>query len=166
MAGVAGRGVGALSDAVPESPGGGDSGKHLERISTTPVTSVATAAAVSPALSLSFSFFLLLSVSRSHSLALCAGLATQFILHKALRLLREGELTFCKVVINDLGHVGRHRCSGLAREEREFSLNPLVRIHFIIGLIWWTGLAPWEFEFPFPGSLIYIFLVSPGNTLG
>ena len=23
---------------------------------------------------------------------------------------------------------------------------------------WWTGLAPWEFEFPFPGSLISTFL--------
>jgi len=30
--------------------------------------------------------------------------------------------------------------------------NPLVRIHFIIEMIWWTGLAPWEFEFPFPGK--------------
>ena len=25
-------------------------------------------------------------------------------------------------------------------------------------MICWTGLAPWEFEFPFPGSLIYAFL--------
>jgi len=30
--------------------------------------------------------------------------------------------------------------------------NLLVRIHFIIVMIRWTGLAPWEFEFPFPGS--------------
>ena len=38
--------------------------------------------------------------------------------------------------------------------EREFSIvNLLVRIHFIIVMIRWTGLAPWEFEFPFPGSL-------------
>ena len=29
----------------------------------------------------------------------------------------------------------------------------LARIHFIIVMIGWTGLAPWEFEFPFPGSL-------------
>ena len=29
----------------------------------------------------------------------------------------------------------------------------LVRIHFIIVMIRWTGLAPWEFEFPFPGGL-------------
>ena len=27
--------------------------------------------------------------------------------------------------------------------------NLLVRIHFIIVMIRWTGLAPWEFEFPF-----------------
>ena len=37
--------------------------------------------------------------------------------------------------------------------EREFFIdNLLVRIHFIIVIIRWTGLAPWEFEFPFPGS--------------
>jgi len=37
--------------------------------------------------------------------------------------------------------------------EREFSINSLlVQIHFITEMIWWTGLAPWEFEFPFPGS--------------
>ena len=34
----------------------------------------------------------------------------------------------------------------------------LVRINSIIGMIWWTGLAPWEIEFPFPGSLISTFL--------
>ena len=40
------------------------------------------------------------------------------------------------------------------RAEREFFIdNLLVRIHFIIVMIRWTGLAPWEFEFPFPGSL-------------
>ena len=25
-------------------------------------------------------------------------------------------------------------------------------------MIWWTGLAPWEFELPFPGSLTSTFL--------
>ena len=35
-------------------------------------------------------------------------------------------------------------------QEREFFIdNLLVRIHFIIVMIRWTGLAPWEFEFPF-----------------
>ena len=29
---------------------------------------------------------------------------------------------------------------------------------FVIKMIWWTGLAPWEVEFPFPGSLISTFL--------
>ena len=38
--------------------------------------------------------------------------------------------------------------------------NLLIRIHFIIEMIWWTGLAPWEFESPFPGSLTSTFLVS------
>ena len=37
--------------------------------------------------------------------------------------------------------------------ERLLPDNLLVRIHFIIKMIWWTGLAPWEFEFPFLGSL-------------
>jgi hypothetical protein len=42
------------------------------------------------------------------------------------------------------------------RVEREFFIdNLLVRIH---RCFWWTGLAPWEFEFPFPGSLISTFL--------
>ena len=37
-----------------------------------------------------------------------------------------------------------------ALPEREFFIdNLLVRIHFIIVMIRWTGLAPWEFEFPF-----------------
>jgi len=43
--------------------------------------------------------------------------------------------------------------------EREFFIDSLlVRIHFIIVMIRWTGLAPWEFEFPFPGSLTSTFL--------
>jgi len=45
------------------------------------------------------------------------------------------------------------------------SSNPhLVRIHLIIVMIRWTGLAPCEFEFPFPGSLTSTFL--PGDALG
>jgi hypothetical protein len=36
--------------------------------------------------------------------------------------------------------------------------NLLVRIHLVIGMMRWTGLAPWEFEFPFPGSLTSAFL--------
>ena len=44
-------------------------------------------------------------------------------------------------------------------EEREFFIdNLLVRIHSIIVMIRWTGIAPWEFEFPFPGSLVSTFL--------
>jgi len=43
--------------------------------------------------------------------------------------------------------------------EREFFIdNLLVRIDYIIVMIKWTGLAPWEFEFPFPGSLTSIYL--------
>ena len=43
--------------------------------------------------------------------------------------------------------------------EREISIDHLlVQIHYILVLIEWTVLAPWEFEFPFPGSLISTFL--------
>ena len=44
-------------------------------------------------------------------------------------------------------------CAG----ERDFLIDYLlVRINFIIEKIWWTGLAPWEFAFTFPGSLTYV----------
>jgi hypothetical protein len=45
-----------------------------------------------------------------------------------------------------------------SREREVFIDNLLVRIHSIMEMIWWTGLAPWEFEFPLPGSLIFTFL--------
>ena len=34
----------------------------------------------------------------------------------------------------------------------------IVKLHFIIEMIWWTGLEPWEFESPIPGSLTSTFL--------
>jgi len=44
--------------------------------------------------------------------------------------------------------------------QKEFFIeNLLVRIHCIIVMVRWTGLAPWEFEFPFPGSLTSTFLM-------
>ena len=53
--------------------------------------------------------------------------------------------------------------------EREFFIdNLLVRIHLIVAMIRWTGLAPWEFEFPIPGSLRSDFLdrrPCPGDLL-
>jgi len=53
------------------------------------------------------------------------------------------------------------------RTEREFFIdNLLVRIHFIIEMIRCTGLAPWEFEFPFPGSLTSAFLQGAGIDWG
>ena len=39
--------------------------------------------------------------------------------------------------------------------------NLLARVHFIIVMIRWTGLAPCEFEFPLPGSLTFTFLDPP-----
>jgi len=39
-------------------------------------------------------------------------------------------------------------------KEKEFLIgNLLERIHFVIEMIWWTGLAPWEFESPFQAAL-------------
>ena len=35
---------------------------------------------------------------------------------------------------------------GTLSQREFFTDNLLVRIHFIIVMIWWTGLAPWEFE--------------------
>jgi len=50
--------------------------------------------------------------------------------------------------------------------EREFFIdNLLVRIHFIIVMIRWTGLAPWEFEFPFPGSLTSFYFAGTRWTM-
>ena len=38
----------------------------------------------------------------------------------------------------------------LASGKREFFVdNLLIRVQFIIEMIWWTGLAPWEFKLPF-----------------
>jgi len=42
--------------------------------------------------------------------------------------------------------------------------NLLVRIHHIIVMMMWTGLAPWEFEFPFPGSRASTFLVDSARA--
>ena len=40
---------------------------------------------------------------------------------------------------------------GSASPEGEFFIdNLLVRNHFIIVMIRWSGLVPWDFEFPFP----------------
>ena len=56
---------------------------------------------------------------------------------------------FCQVVVHDRGWL----VAAEPHEEREFFIDNLpVRIHFIIVMSRWTGLAPWEFEFPFPGS--------------
>ena len=52
------------------------------------------------------------------------------------------------------------------REERGFFIdNLLARILFIIAMIRWTGLAPWKFEFPFPGSLVSTFLLFHLSTM-
>ena len=58
------------------------------------------------------------------------------------------------------------RCASPLHPEREFFIdNLLVRIHFINVMMRWTGLAPWEFEFPFPGSLTATSLEQEWKTL-
>ena len=42
-----------------------------------------------------------------------------------------------------------------------FTDNLLVRIHVVLAMIWWTGLAPLEVELPFSGSLISTLLDHP-----
>jgi len=60
---------------------------------------------------------------------------------------------------------GDHKHAVPTLPGREFFIdNRLVRIHFIIVMIRWTGLAPWVFEFPFPGSLTSILPLS-GDTV-
>ena len=45
------------------------------------------------------------------------------------------------------------------RERESFTDELLVRIHLIIVMIRWIGLAPWEFEFHSPDSLATRFWV-------
>ena len=62
--------------------------------------------------------------------------------------------------------MGACRVFATQPSEREFFIdNLLVRVHFIIVMIGWTGLAPWEFEYPFPGSLTSTFLVHDWTLL-
>ena len=54
---------------------------------------------------------------------------------------------------------------GSKRRERFCFDCLLVRIHCVIVMIEWTGLAPWKFEFHFPGSLTFTFLWACHPTL-
>ena len=80
-------------------------------------------------------------------------LVTCVLLNGLIRDVYTDEFAMCTTPgVSCLPHAG---CS----KEREFFIdNLLVRIHFITVMIRWTGLAPWEFEFPFPGSLTSTFL--------
>ena len=50
--------------------------------------------------------------------------------------------------------------TGYLAPQRDFFIDDLLaRIHFIIVMMRWTGLAPWDLEFPYPGSLTSAFLV-------
>jgi len=63
------------------------------------------------------------------------------------------------LLTTESGHLPTRIDSEFVLSEREFFIdNLVVRIHFIIVMIGWTGLAPWEFEIPFPGSRTSTFL--------
>ena len=61
-------------------------------------------------------------------------------------------------------HPARMQLRLCPKTEFLFCDSLLVRIHFIIELVWRDGLAPWEFELPLQGSLISTFLVGPEST--
>ena len=71
------------------------------------------------------------------------------------------------------GPFARRVCAHLLRES-DFAIdNLMVQIHFIIVMIRWIGLAPWELEFPFLGSITSTFLgplittlLSPSREIG
>ena len=46
-----------------------------------------------------------------------------------------------------------------AAERKFFIDNPLVRIHYVIEMIWWTGLAAWQSD-----SLIQVALYLPSKS--
>jgi len=73
-------------------------------------------------------------------------------------MIARGKLNFDERVV---AHrvVASKRADVQTRKSEFFIENLLVRMHFIIEMIWWTGLAPWEFEFPFSGSIISTCLV-------
>ena len=98
---------------------------------------------------------------------------------KAHRLLYHSTLGFRVIKKTWVGFIQKRRCSsGMAWRKRKprnrwsmpaaerevFIDNLLVRIHFIIVMVRRTGLAPWKFEFNFPGSLTSTFLL-PRPTL-
>ena len=57
----------------------------------------------------------------------------------------------------------RHALGQGTKEKKFFIGSLLVRIHFIIKTIWWTGLTPWKFESPSSGSLLSSFSKYPGR---
>jgi hypothetical protein len=64
------------------------------------------------------------------------------------------------VVESDCTFVGAfsHVHASTRRERVFLFYNLLVRINFIVEMIRWTGFAPWECEFLFPGRLSSTFL--------
>ena len=88
--------------------------------------------------------------------------------HSQIKVIKTFHVVLFVFNSNGLCTLVFHPCTihprGLAPPEREFFIeNLLVRIHLIIVMIRWTGLAPWQFEFPFSGSLISTLHLHPLN---
>jgi len=81
-------------------------------------------------------------------------LVVEGVLHHLLRL---------ALVLGGVVDGGFERCLG-----RLLALLPvrLLRLHERIVMIRWTGLAPWEFEFPFPDSLTSHFALRVSRERG
>ena len=70
----------------------------------------------------------------------------------------------CSLALPERDHIAGD--VGVYPKEREFFIDNLLdRILFIIVTIRWTGLAPLNFEFHFPGSLTSTFLCTPRSKL-
>jgi len=84
------------------------------------------------------------SLSRTHTLSLCRSLSD-----------KSRDKLGCR---QKEGRRVRHLPTDRGRDDREIEFfidNLLVRIHLIIVMIGWAGLASWAFESPFPGSLVW-----------
>ena len=109
-------------------------------------------------------------LQREHDLRLASGFAVQDFNIEGVGLGFSVECLGLRVQGTGVGvsrvreKVTRPPCMvrGAGGEIEFFIDSLLVRIHFIIVMIRWAGLAPWEFEFRFPGSHTSTFLGQVG----
>ena len=107
-------------------------------------------------------------VSVCVSLCVCACVCVRFFVCVCVRERERGEGVLGVLVVRllQIAVLDHGRLEVLLEQrpacdiKREFFIyNLQVRIHFIMVMIRWTGLAPWEFAFSFPGSITSTFLL-------